>query len=183
MAARRERYWIHGDVVTVFAGSEDTGGTHCFFETRVDSPDSSGVRPHAHAWQDETTFVQSGRFEFTLDGERLLLGPGDLVRVPRGVVHTYRNVGPGEGRLWAALAPAGLERFFREFGVPIGDPLARELTSGAATEIPANALARYGILVARVSDPPIPRRLVAIWPSPARTHRARVEGLARRRPC
>src|SRR5258706_4902483 len=77
-AARRERYWIHGDVITVFAGAEDTRGSHCFFETRVLSPGLSCVRPHAHMSQDETTGVRSGRFEFIVAGVRLMPRPGDL---------------------------------------------------------------------------------------------------------
>src|SRR6266404_4590377 len=68
-AARRERYWLHGDVITVFAAAEDTHGSYCFFETNVLSPGLSCVRPHAHTSQDETTYVRSGRFEFTVAGE------------------------------------------------------------------------------------------------------------------
>jgi quercetin dioxygenase-like cupin family protein len=145
-AARRERYWLHGDVITLFADAEDTHGSHCFFETKVLSPGLSCVRPHAHLLQDETTYVRSGRFEFTVADERLILGPGDLLHVPRGVVHTYRSVGTGPGRLWAAIAPAGLEGFFRSAGIPLSGQSGRGANCRAKWKIPPRMFKRYGIV-------------------------------------
>jgi quercetin dioxygenase-like cupin family protein len=146
-AARRERYWIHGDVITLFAGAADTHGSHCFFETRILSPGLSCVRPHAHVLQDETTCVRSGRFEFIAAGERLMLGPGDLVHVPRGIVHTYRSVGTSPGRLWAAIAPAGLEGFFRDVGIPLSGRSRQGIIGRAAWKIPPRMFEKYGIVV------------------------------------
>lgn len=40
-----------------------------------------------HELKHETLFVQDGRLLFELDGERLDLGPGDIVEVPPGTVH------------------------------------------------------------------------------------------------
>ena len=143
---RCERYGIHGDIVTVRAGGEDTDGAYCLFETKVLSARSSSVRPHAHVWQDETTMVHSGRFEFVIAGRRLILGPGDVVHVPHGVIHTYRNMGAQPGRLWAALTPAGLEGFFREVGIALYDPHIRP-TLSVAGSIPSRVFEKYGIAV------------------------------------
>jgi hypothetical protein len=41
---------------------------------------------------------------------------GTCVFTPRGVWHTWQNIGAGEGRFLAMLAPAGLERVFESFG-------------------------------------------------------------------
>src|SRR5258706_16297352 len=91
-AARQDRYWIHGDFITVFAGAADTHGSYCFFETRILSPGLSCVRPHAHVLQDETTCVRSGRFEFIMAGKLLLPRPAVEVDVPPGTVPPYQAV-------------------------------------------------------------------------------------------
>ena len=41
---------------------------------------------HAHA-VDKIDAVVSGRFRLVVAGERCVLGPGDWIEVPRGVVH------------------------------------------------------------------------------------------------
>jgi quercetin dioxygenase-like cupin family protein len=116
--ARNEQFRIHGDVVTVFAGAEDTGGSYSFFQTDVFSRDSSFATPHSHLWQDETTYVHSGQFEFLLGDTRIVCQAGDVIHVPQRTVHTYRNIGSSPGALWAVVAPAGLEKFFRDVGTP-----------------------------------------------------------------
>ena len=41
---------------------------------------------------------------------------GDTVFAPRGIPHSYRNIGPKTGRLLCAITPAGFEGFFEEVG-------------------------------------------------------------------
>jgi mannose-6-phosphate isomerase-like protein (cupin superfamily) len=48
--------------------------------------------PHTHD-VDKIDAVLSGRFRLTLDGEPVVLGAGDWVAVPRGVVHSAEVVG------------------------------------------------------------------------------------------
>jgi quercetin dioxygenase-like cupin family protein len=40
--------------------------------------------------------VVSGRFKITMEGQAVLLGPGDAVRVPRGAAHSAEVVGDDE---------------------------------------------------------------------------------------
>lgn len=42
---------------------------------------------------DKIDGVLSGRFEVTIDGRVLVLGPGDCVRIPRGTPHRAAVVG------------------------------------------------------------------------------------------
>jgi mannose-6-phosphate isomerase-like protein (cupin superfamily) len=110
---RHEFYFIHGDIIRLFADSEDTNSEYCFFQTDVHSSHSSTARVHAHTHADETTYVHAGLFEFEVASQTIHLLPGDVLHIPRGVFHRYRNVGRGSGSLWAILSPGGLEAFFR----------------------------------------------------------------------
>lgn len=47
---------------------------------------------HAHG-VDKIDGVVSGQFELTLNGGRVVLGPGDWIAVPRGVPHTATVLG------------------------------------------------------------------------------------------
>ena len=49
--------------------------------------------------------VISGQVEQWLDREKRLLGPGDSVFIPAGVVHASFNAGSGEAKLAAILGP------------------------------------------------------------------------------
>lgn len=60
---------------------------------------------HRHPDQEEVIVVISGTVEQWLDRERRLLGPGDSVFIPAGMVHASFNAGPGEAKLAAILGP------------------------------------------------------------------------------
>ena len=49
--------------------------------------------------------VVAGQVEQWLDRDKRLLGPGDSVFIPAGVVHASFNAGSGEAKLAAILGP------------------------------------------------------------------------------
>jgi quercetin dioxygenase-like cupin family protein len=56
-------------------------------------PGGEGL-PHSHPHV-QATFVQSGRFAFTLAGETFEVGPGDSFVIPSGATHGCRAIEPG----------------------------------------------------------------------------------------
>lgn len=85
----------------------------CTFEERTDP--GGGPPLHVHPDADELFRVLDGRFRFYADGETFEAGPGDLVTVPRGVPHTFVNLGTERGHLFIIFSPGGPEAFFRTF--------------------------------------------------------------------
>ena len=45
----------------------------------------------------------------------VVLGPGGYIIKPRNQVHAMWNAGKGPARMIEVIAPAGFERFFRDF--------------------------------------------------------------------
>ena len=70
-------------------------------------PAGTGVPPHAHPTQDEFIYVLDGTYTLYLDGEWATAGPGDLVRMPRGIPHGYYNRSESEARSVFWVSPAG----------------------------------------------------------------------------
>jgi len=60
---------------------------------------------HKHPDQEEVILVVAGQVEQWLDQEQRLLGPGDPVFIPAGVVHASFNAGTSEAKLAAILGP------------------------------------------------------------------------------
>ncbi len=63
-----------------------------------------------------------GAYEFMIDDQRFLAGPGDTAYVPIGVAHAFWNRGSTPGRLLFGLTPAADgEAFFHERATFIGE--------------------------------------------------------------
>lgn len=55
-------------------------------------PPGTAFPPHTHG-VDKIDVVLSGQFEMTIQGESVILGRGDWLVVPRGVVHSAAVIG------------------------------------------------------------------------------------------
>jgi mannose-6-phosphate isomerase-like protein (cupin superfamily) len=106
---------VFGELVTCKVTSYQTGGAYSLFE--VTTQLGEGPPPHLHHREDEFFYVLEGEYEF-FSGEGIIrVGAGSLLCVPRGALHTHKNVGEDVGRLLATQTPGGLyERFFEEVG-------------------------------------------------------------------
>jgi mannose-6-phosphate isomerase-like protein (cupin superfamily) len=103
-----------GDTLVFKLGDADTGGALSLaFAT---TPPGGGPPPHRHLDEDELFLLVSGREEYFLDGRWAAVEPGSVVYVPRGVVHTFRNVGDGPSQKWTLTTSGGFDRFFTACG-------------------------------------------------------------------
>ena len=108
--------WLMSTLLTTFkAVSEETGGEYSLYETTA--PPQLGAPPHIHHRETEAFYVLEGEFEF-LKGERTVrAGVGEFVRVPRGVVHGFTNVGDEPARLLGIVTPGGMhEKMLAQIG-------------------------------------------------------------------
>jgi len=109
--------WFDGGLVTFYALGEDTGGAFTLFE-EILAPQDRAL-PHLHHEEDQAFYVLEGDCQFVCDGHAFAAGKGSFVYVPRGIVHSYQNVGTEPGRLLILSTPAGgTERLFFDLGEP-----------------------------------------------------------------
>ena len=93
---------------------------------------------HYHADQEELIFVVSGTVEHWIEQEKRVLGPGDSVFMPAGVVHATFNGGTESARVIAILGPC-----VGEMGAEQVDVSGEAPWNGLRTN-PARAARRYG---------------------------------------
>ena len=71
---------------------------------------------HIHHHQDETFFFLEGKFIAEVGGQVHECHPGDVVFIPKGTIHAFKNVGNHQGILRYIFSPANrIEEMFRAF--------------------------------------------------------------------
>lgn len=96
--------------------AEQSGGALTMFECRV----PAGARvpaPHSHDRFEETIYGLDGVTTWTIHGDRVEIGPGDALCIPRGAIHGFDNRGDA-GATFLAVATPGVfgPAYFREIG-------------------------------------------------------------------
>ena len=119
-----------GDSITnrAFTLAEFTGG------------EGAWTVPHVHRAMEESFFVLDGEFTFTVGEEKISVGAGSYLLVPRGTRHMI-HAGGNRGRLLTLMVPGGLEEMFFELAqLPPGgitDPAVRAAISAKYDSVPA----------------------------------------------
>ncbi|MFI7316149.1 quercetin 2,3-dioxygenase [Streptomyces venezuelae] len=117
-----DRAHLFGDLITVYAGGEQTENTFNFFT--VEGPKGDLIPAHVHADTYEVFYVTQGAVRLFVEdtgGEQLekLLTPGDFGFVPKNCLHAYRMERHHSQVVGVAAGPGGtFERFFENLGAP-----------------------------------------------------------------
>lgn len=62
-------------------------------------------KPHVHDRSDLTVIILTGKVLMRLDDRSVELGPGDVIDIPRGVVHWARNLHPVASEAYLVSTP------------------------------------------------------------------------------
>ncbi|MFD1861424.1 cupin domain-containing protein [Planococcus chinensis] len=101
--------------------------------------------PHTHTNEDEDFFLLEGEVTYMIGGEVIHATPGTYVHAPKGVQHTF-SVKTDKAKVLTYLHPAGLEKFFKEWSVPIPENrTAIQPPSSDEMQQLLSAAGKYGI--------------------------------------
>jgi quercetin dioxygenase-like cupin family protein len=92
--------------------SSQTGGAYAILEQEI--PPGHGPPLHVHRHETEVFYILEGQFELTVGGGKVAAPAGAIAVCPRDIPHTFRNVGPGPGRLLLTVIPGRFADFFLE---------------------------------------------------------------------
>lgn len=105
-----EPVFAFGDEIRFLLRGEETGGRFTLFHDTI--PVGGGPPPHYHKNEDEWFYPLEGEVEFFVEGQWRLVPVGAVVFLPKGKVHTFRNVGNTPLKMLTYTSPSGFETFF-----------------------------------------------------------------------
>lgn len=65
-----------------------------------------GVPPHLHKFMDEKFVITKGEFRFKMNGETIIKKAGEEHFVPKGAVHSVKNVFDGQSAALVTFSPS-----------------------------------------------------------------------------
>jgi quercetin dioxygenase-like cupin family protein len=114
LARPSEEIRIGGIAVRYRLEGEASGDSVAVFEFDV----AAGARvpgAHSHDGFEETIYGLEGVLSWTLDGQQIDVGPGDVLCIPRGVVHRFDNDHEADAKMLAIITPGILgPGYFRD---------------------------------------------------------------------
>jgi quercetin dioxygenase-like cupin family protein len=138
-------FWILGDVYTVKISGDETQGRYSIWE--IEAAPNNGPPLHKHSMEDETFYVLEGGFSFPYGSTNKDATKGQIIHLPRGEFHTYKNNGNSPGKLLLIITPPQFEKFFEEIGIPIKDKASFQppVITRAFIENIVKTAAKYGL--------------------------------------
>jgi mannose-6-phosphate isomerase-like protein (cupin superfamily) len=103
---------LPGETVTFKAVSTDTDGAYTLIEV-IDEP-QAGPPLHLHRREDESFYILEGTFAFQIGDRALTATAGWFMTAPKGVPHSYKNIGTTPAKMLSLFVPAGIENFFED---------------------------------------------------------------------
>lgn len=126
---------VQAGPVLVKVSTADTGGAYCVLEFWF--PPGVGAPNHVHHREDEIITVVEGTLTVASNGTDLLEAQaGTVVRLPKGIPHSFRNAHDVPARMLVTAIPGGLDESFAAQAA-----LGRDATRAQIDEVNA----RYGI--------------------------------------
>lgn len=132
-----------GDRITYLITGAETGGA--FFMAEVTVVPGGGPPPHVHSREDESFYLQQGTLAVQVGDRTLNVSAGDFVHMPRGVTHSFKNVGGETAKLVMVATPAGLENYFAESFFPAADVADIPQIGPAVIARAMKAAPKYGL--------------------------------------
>ena len=109
-----EEIRVGGVVIRFLVEGSATAGTAALFEFDIPAG-SMAPPPHSHERWEETIYGVRGTLTWTVDGDASDVSPGEVLVIPRGVVHRFENLGTEPATQLAVITPGVLgPGYFRE---------------------------------------------------------------------
>jgi len=96
---------VSGERITFIETAADTDGELLEIELEL-SADGAVPGAHIHPEQEERFEVIEGTMSFRMGLKKIVAGPGEVVTVPAGKVHAFKNAGEDTAKVRVQVRPA-----------------------------------------------------------------------------
>lgn len=87
---------------------ENSGGSIAAFELFVPAKERLMAPAHSHDHYEETIYGVDGVLTWNVDGQRVDVGPGQALCIPRGAIHRFDNFGDKDVKALCIVTPAAI---------------------------------------------------------------------------
>jgi len=106
-----ERVRAYGNEILFKLGTDETRGAFSLGLATVSSSESA-VPPHVHDGEDEMFIIVEGTYRVFTNGAWNDCGPGSVVYLPRGVMHTFHVTGGSDGKHWVLNTSSAFRTYY-----------------------------------------------------------------------
>lgn len=94
---------------------DETNGTVASAELTVGAGQKLLAPAHSHSHYEESIYGLEGVMVWTVDGQEIEVGQGQMLCIPRGAVHKFENRGDTDAKALCVITPAAIgPEYFRE---------------------------------------------------------------------
>ena len=141
----RETIQVGELTVRFLVEADDSNGSVTVFECDVPA-NAKMPAPHSHDGFEESIYGLEGVSTWTIDGEKVDVGPGDAVCVARGAIHGFENNDRTDAKFLAIASPGVFgPDYFRE----VGEILAASAGGPPDRAALAEVMHRHGLTMAQ----------------------------------
>jgi quercetin dioxygenase-like cupin family protein len=95
--------------------SNDTNGSLATAELTVAGGQKLPAPAHSHSHYEESIYGLEGVMVWTVDGQEIEIGPGQMLCIPRGAVHKFEKGRDTDAKALCVITPAAIgPEYFRE---------------------------------------------------------------------
>jgi quercetin dioxygenase-like cupin family protein len=95
--------------------ARDSLGSVAVFEVHVPAEQRLQGPSHSHDHYEETIYGIEGVLTWTINGNRINVGPGETLCIPRGAIHRFDNNSTTNAKALCIISPAEIgPEYFRE---------------------------------------------------------------------
>jgi quercetin dioxygenase-like cupin family protein len=100
---------------------DHSNGSLAAFEMTVPGAQGVPAPAHSHDRYEETIYGIEGDLLWTVERKHIVVGPGQVLTIPRGAVHRFDNTTDKDAKALCVITPAVLgPEYFREAAAVIG---------------------------------------------------------------
>jgi len=104
-----------GNQILFKLGTQDTGGAFSLGLATVSATDGA-VPPHVHEGEDEMFIIVEGQYRVFVGGKWNDAGPGSVVYLPSGAMHTFHVTGGRDGKHWVLNTSPRFREYYTRVG-------------------------------------------------------------------
>jgi mannose-6-phosphate isomerase-like protein (cupin superfamily) len=112
------------NLVSCKAISGNTLGAYSLFEVTVVPQGEPPLQ--AYSWEQQAYYILEGELVIQQGDRSFKVTAGSFVDIPKGILHTFKNVGTSPTRLLAIITPMGYEKSFVEWVSQYSEVLSAE---------------------------------------------------------